>query len=103
MKKFMALGAILTLSACNFPGGNVVSVETPSGGTVEVAENIPAPKTINGGTGSQCLAVDVLANDYAFIRRGTAGTLEKRDGKEFFVVNGTPHDITGINYSIKAC
>ncbi len=69
------------------------AVEEP----VQVASNTPV--TVSGGSGGTCLAVDVLANDGAFIRAGTAGSLSG----DVFTVNGTSHDMTGINYSVNDC
>lgn len=61
------------------------------------------PVTVSGGSGAQCLAVDVLAHDGAFIRAGTAGYVTSEGGRDMFVVNGVGHDISGINYSIANC
>lgn len=77
------------------PQASVVS--QPADEPMEVAENKPV--TVSGGSGSTCLAVDVLANDGAFIRAGTAGTLSG----DVFTVNGKSHDMSGINYSVKSC
>ncbi len=73
-----------------------VVVETP---VEEVKVAAADPVTVSGGSGGTCLAVDVLANDGAFIRAGTAGTLSG----DTFTVDGKSHDMSGINYSTKSC
>lgn len=71
---------------------------TPDAGpSIEVAAATPV--TVSGGAGGTCLAVDVLANDGAFIRRGTAGSLSG----DVFTVDGVGHDLADVPYSVKPC
>lgn len=79
------------------PTASAVAAPADAEQPVQVAENKPV--TVSGGSGGTCLAVDVLANDGAFIRAGTAGSLSG----DSFTVNGASHDLTGINYSVKDC
>ncbi len=109
MKKIAILGvAALAISACQ----QRPAVQVEEVGTIEIPQTTAAtqvangtemamsePVTVTGGSGSTCLAVDVLANDGAFIRAGTAGSLSG----DVFTVNGKSHDMSGINYSTKPC
>lgn len=113
MNKLAILGfAALAISACQTKApvevmdtNTTVDVSTPATtATTQAASDteiamVSEPVTVSGGSGSTCLAVDVLANDGAFIRAGTAGTLSG----DTFTVNGASHDISGINYSVKPC
>ncbi len=112
MKKLMILSvSALAIAACQndaapetqtpMPVEQTTPQTTSSAQTVADANAQMAgkPVTVKGGSGSTCLAVDVLANDGAFIRAGTAGSLSG----DVFTVNGVGHDMSGINYSVKGC
>ncbi len=111
MKKILILSAAsLAVLACTpqpepapepapapAPAPQAAATTQPADEPMQVAENKPV--TVSGGSGSTCLAVDVLANDGAFIRAGTAGSLSG----DTFTVDGKSHDMSGINYSVKSC
>ncbi len=106
MKNYLTIGvAGLALLACTpqpqqpAEEATVVTESIPATSSTTQTASSATPTTVRGGSGNTCLAVDVLANDMAFIRKGTAGTLVGN----VFTVDGVPHDLSGTPYSTRSC
>lgn len=116
MRKLIVLGVLgVGLAACNqmqpamtTPMSQTETDETTDAQTLSTAQTVGeveaqtsvTPVTVSGGSGNQCLVYDILAQNGAFLRAGTAGTLENGA----FIVNGVKYfEPSDTEFAVKNC